>query len=325
MILIDQKTRLVQCRQGFTLVELLVVIAIIGILVSLLLPAVNSARAAARRLECTNKLRQIGLAALNYESSQRSFPDGANSGPMGFPFGDPEWPYFLHYIMPYIEEAAVYDVMAPKKLMTLPDPWEANPQDWPESIRVSLGSYLCPSDNSIPGGLKDQADTPWPLPVSNYLGFFSGRNDSEVVSEPKGMQAVFGVNRGAELRHIKDGTSKTMIAGEYLTGVESDARGWFYTNRAGQKFMTVTNTPNSTVPDNLFFSHCTPNHNLPQRNLPCVPGPFFANFVSSRSYHPGGVVAVFADGHVIFAADSIDLTTWQALGWMDDGQSVALP
>jgi prepilin-type processing-associated H-X9-DG protein len=220
----------------------------------------------------------------------------------------------------------------------LKDPWFASVDDWPPALRdKAISSFICPSDVEGGGPTKIQAQSPWPLAVSNYLGAFSGLNDQDVLNEYAirknqtptgspfgvtdltGKHAVFGINFGASIRQITDGTSKTIAVTEYLTGFSDDARGWFYTNRSSSKFIMFTITPNSSEPDNLYASHCTPAHNQPQANLPCVAGPTFNNFAGSRSRHPGGVNSVLADGSVQFFSDSIDLTAWRALGWMDDG------
>src|SRR5688500_16833619 len=94
-------------RCGFTLVELLVVIAIIGILVALLLPAVQAARESARRTQCSNNLKQIGLSLQNHHAARKAFPAGVIGTSR---FAEPQWPYFLHRVLPFIEEDSLYQV-----------------------------------------------------------------------------------------------------------------------------------------------------------------------------------------------------------------------
>jgi prepilin-type N-terminal cleavage/methylation domain-containing protein/prepilin-type processing-associated H-X9-DG protein len=337
-------------RRGFTLVELLVVIAIIGILVALLLPAIQAAREAARRTQCMNNMKQIGLALLNSHDSYKKFPDGAAAGyptnsasaaASADPYSPAQWPYFLHFIMPFLEETSQFGIMKGYKF-ALKDPWSATTNDWPPELRDKvITGFICPSDAEGGGPTKLQAQSPWPLAVSNYLGAFSGLNDQDIINEYAirkhqaptgsplggstdltGKHAVFGINFGASMRQITDGTSKTIAVTEYLTGFSTDARGWFYTNRSSSKFIMFTITPNSSEPDNLYSSHCTPQHNRPEANLPCVPGPVFNNFAGSRSRHTGGVNSLLADGSVQFFSDSINLNAWRALGWMDDGLTV---
>jgi hypothetical protein len=135
-------------------------------------------------------------------------------------------------------------------------------------------------------------------------------------------KAVFTINRGAKFSEIIDGTSKTMALAEYLTGTPRDYRGLPVSHRAGLDFIYVTHTPNTSVPDNLLASvpgFCTPAANRPEDNLPCVPGDTASNFASARSRHAGGVYSVLCDGSVQFFADVIDISVWQALGWMQDG------
>lgn len=340
-----------KCQGGFTLVELLVVIAIIGILIALLLPAVQAARESARRTQCSNNLKQIGLALHNYHAQNKRFPFGANAGT--FSGGSncnsdndahcfPEWPYFLHWILPFLEEAQYYGAISSTGLENIRDPWEASRNDWPAALLdQGFTAWLCPSEAKESGPIKSCHALD--LAGSNYLGIFSGCCEGDVLRDfhPReihcqlgatlagnrvrnGQRAVFGINRGASIPKIEDGSSKTLMVTEHLFGQSCELRGWIYTNRTTGKFIHVRNTPNTAAPDNVYTPLCPfagHKHNRPEENLPCEPGETCQNHAAARSYHPGGVNAVAADGNVRFYTDGIDLSTWQALGWMNDASS----
>ena len=114
-----------------------------------------------------------------------------------------------------------------------------------------------------------------------------------------------------------------MAFSEYLTGLPDDIRGFPITNRAGSQYLHVALTPNSKEPDNLldWSTFCQGGaNNYPEKNLPCIAGAWSQNMAGSRSRHPGGVNSLFCDGSVHFMPDTIDLDTWQSLGWMSDGR-----
>jgi prepilin-type N-terminal cleavage/methylation domain-containing protein/prepilin-type processing-associated H-X9-DG protein len=324
---------------GFTLVELLVVITIIGILIALLLPAVQAAREAARKSQCGNNLRQIGVAMLNFESRCGTLPPGTKRrwGDSGSGY---EWIYLLHYLLPDLEMNGYYDVIGGPKFNT--DLYN-NPVSWSGVNNAGLAYLWCPSDS-----LSDNGFYPWTstvlVPKSNYLGLFSGGNDGEGRSSgpTTNRQAVFRSGVGTRIADITDGASNTMALVEYLKGVSSkDARGLFYTQRAGCQTLYATLAPNSPTQDwicNAFTLADTPDEpslNLPRKST-CEqpPGSWHCNenYASPRSRHPGGVQTVFCDGSVHFISDSInthlpldphdpaDLPgTWQRLAWIADG------
>lgn len=314
---------------GFTLIELLVVISIIGILIALLLPAVQSARQSAQRTQCLNNMKQMGLALASHESAIKKFPPGTYVDTKGWGSSEPqrESIYFLHYLLPYFEQSAYYQKINQGN-WTNDRPWvPGDGQDWPVGVAMPL--LTCPSD---PGPVTStHAGPDIPLARSSYLGLFSGLKDSDNWSRsfPPHQRAFFrqGKDFATRVAEIRDGTSNTLSVGEYIRGKDlNDARGWFYSTRAANQFLYVTHTPNSSVPDNLisYQHYCSDGYNLPSQ--PCVVsdsnGYGGDNFASSRSYHSGGVNALFADGHVRFVTSLISLEIWQNLAWIADGKVV---
>ena len=309
--------------RGFTLVELLVVIAIIGVLVALLLPAVQAAREAARRMHCSHNLKQLGVALHNYENAHKVFPPGSIHNSPGSPFNDPQWISYLHSMLPFVEESALYDLT-----IQAPYPWLGA---WPQgAIGAHVPGYLCPSDGM--GGPTFWFDSPnlvgYTVPYnefyrSNYLGFFSGLNDgyqwvhSNDVGPTK-EQHLFRLNKGRKMSEIRDGTSKTMAMSEYLTGTDKyNGRGAPFTSRAGAQHLYPTLTPNSSAPDILWGDTpevCENGAGHPSLNMPCRSEYVSYNYASPRSRHPGGVHVLICDGSVQFLSDEVNLTSvWRPL------------
>ena len=192
-----------QKQRAFTLVELLVVIAIIGILVALLLPAVQAAREAARLSECKNNLRQFGLAMHNYESSFEELPPGYSyvQGPEGNAAGH-GWGAF---ILPFIEESTVFDQI---------DFDEPVYGQFHELVRqIHLSTFLCPTDTISPTGFIEMGNDRFAMGC--YVANF-GPPDLDLDQEQR--DGVFSRNSETEFRQITDGLSKTLMIGERQNG-----------------------------------------------------------------------------------------------------------
>ena len=320
---------------GFTLVELLVVIAIIAVLVGLLLPAVQSAREAGRRILCANTSKQLGVALNSYVSVANTLPPGIKSRTRfsySYSNGGWEWTCYVHYLLPHLEEQVLYDALDGPRF-DLPNPWWG--PTWPATAnRTSVPSFLCPSDIG-PGHTIAGLPAGRVVPKTNYQGFFAGLADGQTASAapfiqtgpPSGQAAVFRYGTGVKTTEIADGLSKTMVFGEYLRGLnETDCRGAPGTNRAGSQFIYVTLTPNSTAPDMSInhpgFCPSDGSFNRPAQNLPCTFGA--DTYASPRSRHPGGVNVTLCDGAVRFIGDGINLAVWRNLGWMNDGQTTGM-
>jgi prepilin-type N-terminal cleavage/methylation domain-containing protein len=305
---------------AFTLVELLVVITIIGILIALLLPAVQAAREAARRMQCANNLKQIGLAMHNYHSAYETFPP---SSPTGV-----EWRYFLCALLPFIEQQSLHDGFGIAQATGL-SPWNPSAKSaWPKTVQgQSVAAYLCPSDGlggvtkGSTSGVQGADPNGMQLFVTNYLGIHDGYHDEDTWYASAGTpRAVFGYSRQTRIADIRDGTSNTLMIAEYLTGLKDDIRGFAITARSGSQLLHVALTPNASSSD-VMLNHtaiCFSSMNQPELNLPCIcnNGPFTS---AARSRHPNGVQAVLCDGSVQFYSETIDSALWQSLGFIADG------
>ena len=320
--------RLSHGRLGFTLVELLVVIAIIGILVALLLPAVQAAREAARRMSCTNNIKQIGLGLMNHESSVGEFPAGA----MGWRKGQWVGHTAFFQILPFMEKGTLASQVD----------LDVRAMDWPNTQVISkpVASYQCPSDNADGRALSGAFSRSnyvtsygptykYPLGATMPQAGSPGRPASELDNG-----AAFRDEVGRQMRHFIDGTSQTVMVSEVRSGQvdqmnpKADIRGLWGLNFGGSYYLHHE-TPNSSAPDETRIEWCDANSEAWTRVAPCVVvapisgDPDVAMRFAARSYHPGGVNTLFADGHVGFSTDEVDLSVWQALSTIDGGEEIS--
>jgi len=301
---------------GFTLVELLVVIAIIGILVALLLPAVQAAREAARRMSCVNNLKNVGLGMLNYESSLGEFPSGA----MGWNQDQTSWLGHTAFfqILPYLEAGNVNDQLV------LQARWIDSANQGVASAQMPV--YQCSSDEAagrVFGGnafsrsnyvLNFGKDFVYPDVQPQYYG--ASAPPAEDTAERWELEngGPFMYNFAREMKEFVDGTSSTILVSEVLAGrpdtSPADFRGLWAFSFVGAVYLH-TYTPNSSVEDCVRSYQCPP---LEDQVAPCNGNCSEQDVeVTARSNHPGGVNTVSADGHVNFYADEMDLDVWHAL------------
>jgi len=321
-------------RHAFTLVELLVVIAIIGILVGLLLPAVQAAREAARRMQCSNNLKQLGLAMLNYESAYKKLPYGV--GRYGCCWGT--WQVA---VLPYIEQTALFQIFQNSNGADHTGIRYAGTANRPVTS-ARLSTLTCPSDTpnapilsvtnhnyAVNYGNTSFFQTAIPTtPPINFLGApFAAYTGSTSDDGPPNAAAAVTFPRiygkPQSLAVITDGTSSTLLVGEILQGRGNDLRGFTWWGGASG-FVTYM-SPNSSSPDIVTGGNCRSTVTNPR--MPCTSAPSTAiapRMMGSRSLHTGGVQAVFCDGHVSFISDTIDFRNWNALGSAAGGEIVSV-
>jgi prepilin-type N-terminal cleavage/methylation domain-containing protein len=271
--------------RAFTLVELLVVITIIGILIALLLPAVQAAREAARRMQCANNFKQVGLAMHNYHAAQNCFPSGLFMTDQYYGFG---WGAF---ILPYLESTGLYE-----QFNGFRDPMYATsspPPAPPRSFEIGgkfIPAYLCPSDPqdrdlvSCCTGPHNGPTEPEDLAKTNMAGVADSRDWSDARGWPR-LDAdgiIYGHSK-TSVSEITDGTSNTLMVGEIIGEGPGSHAGFFWST--------------------WDIMHTFNGINLPLRIKPS--GPWVVEDTGFASYHVGGCHFLLADGSVHFISENI--------------------
>jgi len=329
-------------RRGFTLIELLVVIAIIGVLIALLLPAVQSAREAARRIQCTNNLKQLGLGLMNYESAAGALPPAVVLAGSG---ADVRWwgGWSVHgRVLPYMEQGNLFNAINFNVDY-------ANPQNTTVSAQ-SVAVFLCPSEVNPRPADHDFG----PAGVTNYgwcmgdwyvWGGFGGRPN----------RSAFEANRSRTLAEFRDGLSNSVVAAEVKTyqAYLRDCGGLAniqdpdlvppptadplavapeYNSGCSLKTSGHTEWVDGHAHQSGFTTAWPPNRRITRAGAPDQDldltgqrevrgGPTFAA-VNARSYHNGGVNALLGDGSVRFVKDTIAGDAWRALGSIRGGEAL---
>jgi hypothetical protein len=275
-------------------------------------------------MQCSNNLKQLGLALHSYHAALGSFPAGAlwskNAGGVVIP-GTGSRINFHVQLFPYVEQSNAYNAMQ----------WDAGGNLWFGTnlnvTSVPLPYLLCPSDPLMGGPFLElsYAVGGQKHARNNYMGMFNGRQLSDICSINQRVWAFFGGGRATRIADISDGTSNTVAITEGLTGAAvTDARGFAWSDQACGAIVHTDLGPNSPLPDRCFpyagWCDSVPNID-PVRPWTQGDGST-TDTCAARSMHPGGVGALLADGSCRFVNDSIDISTWRALGTIAGGEVV---
>jgi prepilin-type N-terminal cleavage/methylation domain-containing protein len=300
-------------RRGFTLVELLVVIAIIGVLIALLLPAVQAAREAARRLQCANNLKQIGLAIHTYHSACNAVPYTDIAGLYSRRPDQPAW-CFLVRILQFMEGGTEFEQLDLTKQ-------SYDPVNFP-NIQKVRSSYLCPSDD-MGGELREEEGYPSPqiIAQADYAGCIGDYMNATgtpgigvPASPPYGNWGIPYPIRGMIGRYawsptfndVPDGLSHTMMVGECV-GALCTAQSY-----AVESFATTAHPIN-------YMNQSLIN------NPPTYANPRYDEGIGFRSMHPSGANFCLTDGSIRFLDEDIDGTTYRALASREGGEVIQIP
>ena len=342
-------------RRAFTLIELLVVIAIIAILIALLLPAVQQAREAARRTQCKNNMKQIGLALHNYHDVHSMFPQGKVVGraPQALYPGCPGWINGSGFswrvmILPMIDQAPLYNANVDDVtgISTCGSTFGAAQSRAQRLVllRTTITGYLCPSDATLFVGQEKP---------TNYPGIGGNEPRSHGDVDPQNRQGIMTF-RGARMRDVVDGTSNTAMVGEVHRGVLFNRYSGGPSNITGQRckwwaaesgfcHADTYYSPNAANPNKgnnkgqkpPQGGNSNPPATFPPNDAACRGGSgpcadqvswvddLARNEPGARgvsSAHTGGAQILFGDGSVHFVNDSMDLGIWRGAGTMSNGE-----
>ncbi|QDT66515.1 DUF1559 domain-containing protein [Calycomorphotria hydatis] len=315
-------------RRGFTLVELLVVIAVVSTLIAILLPAIQQAREAARRSECKNNLKQLGLALHNYHDNFGRFPPGHANDTWQRWQGSGNHGGWLSRLLPFIDEVNLYNSLHPHNVDLSVTP------DGRPAYEIVLPQLICPSDNhngvwtgsqSYPAdqlraisnysaSMGSQHNTP--IGCATHLNYFGtgpdSRNDDPTQSLDRLSGVIGHVAVSAAIRDITDGTSNTIVFGEVRPACSNHVRrGWL----AANSLYTGTGVA-------INFNTCEGEQGS---GLGChAHAGQWATSQGFKSIHSGGCQFTLCDGSVRFISENINMVTYQQLGDRRDGQVVGV-